>query len=131
MLFKLFAAFAIIPLIEIYFLMKVGSWLGAEATIALVLLSGFAGAWLARQQGTSVLLRIRENMNMGIPPTGQLIDGLLILVAGIVLLTPGFVTDITGMLLLIPPVRAKLKHVLHHKFQQWVMQGNVTIIHHR
>lgn len=131
MLFKLFAAFAIIPLIEIYFLMKVGSWLGAEATIALVLLSGFAGAWLARQQGTSVLLRIRENMNMGIPPTGQLIDGLLILVAGIVLLTPGFVTDITGMLLLIPPVRAKLKHVLHQKFQQWVMQGNVTIIHHR
>ncbi|GAB6175846.1 hypothetical protein JCM16814_07370 [Desulfobaculum senezii] len=128
MLFRLFAAFAVIPLIEIYLLMKVGSFLGAETTIAIVLLTGFAGAWLARQQGTSVLMRIREDMARGVTPTGQLVDALLILVAGIVLLTPGFATDCAGILLLIPPVRAALKNVLRKKFENWIRQGNVTVI---
>ncbi|NJB67624.1 UPF0716 protein FxsA [Desulfobaculum xiamenense] len=129
MLFKLFAAFAVIPLVEIYLLMKVGSWLGAETTIAIVLLTGFVGAWLARQQGTSVLMRIREDMSRGIPPTGQLVDAMLILVAGVMLLTPGFATDIAGMLLLVPPVRAQLKEALRRKLELWARSGSVTIIH--
>jgi len=131
MVFRLFLLFATVPLIEIYLLMKVGSAIGAEATIAIVLLTGFAGAWLARAQGVSVLNRMRTDMARGVPPTGQLIDAALILVAGLVLLTPGFATDMMGILLLIPPVRAKLKVFLGRKLAQMVQNGNVTIIHPR
>lgn len=130
MVFRLFLAFATVPLIEIYLLMKVGSTIGAEATIAIVLLTGFAGAWLARAQGVSVLNRMRMDMNRGVPPTSQLVDAALILVAGVVLLTPGFATDIMGLLLLIPPVRAKLKEILGRKLASMAQNGNVTIIHH-
>ncbi|BBD08681.1 FxsA family protein [Desulfovibrio ferrophilus] len=129
MVFRLFLAFATVPLIEIYLLMKVGSAIGAEATIAIVLLTGFAGAWLARAQGVSVLNRMRADMNRGVPPTGQLVDAALILVAGVVLLTPGFATDIMGLLLLIPPVRAKLKEVLGRKLADMAQNGHVTVIH--
>jgi len=131
MIFRLFLAFALVPVIEIYILVKIGSFIGAEATIALVLLSAFVGAALARQQGLSVMLRIRENMSRGMTPAEELVDALLILVAGIVLLTPGFATDFAGILLLIPPVRARLKTFLRQKFQQWVQSGNVHIIRHR
>ncbi|MBU1001852.1 MAG: FxsA family protein [Proteobacteria bacterium] len=129
MVFRLFLAFATVPLIEIYLLMKVGSAIGAEATIAIVLITGFAGAWLARAQGVSVLNKMRADMNRGIPPTGQLVDAALILVAGVFLLTPGFATDIAGLLLLIPPVRAKLKTVLGRRLSDMARSTNVTIIH--
>lgn len=129
MVFRLFLAFITVPLIEIYLLMKVGSAIGAEATIAIVLLTGFVGAWLARQQGVSVLNRMRADMNRGVPPTGQLIDAALILVAGVVLLTPGFATDLMGILLLIPPVRDKLKQWLARKLSEMAQNGQVTVIH--
>lgn len=131
MLFRLFLAFSLIPLIEIYLLVKAGSFIGAETTIIIVLLSGFAGAWLARQQGMSVMNKVRADMAHGVPPTGQLVDGMLILVAGAVLLTPGFVTDACGIALLIPPVRARIKEFLRRKMEESVRNGNVTIINHR
>lgn len=131
MLFRLFLAFALIPVIEIYILVKVGALIGAEATIVLVLASAFIGAWLARQQGTSVLMRIRENMNRGVAPAGEMVDALLILVAGVVLLTPGFATDAAGILLLVPPVRTRLKLALQQRLAQWVAEGRVTVIRHR
>lgn len=128
MIFRLFAAFALVPVIEIYILVKVGSFIGAEATIALVLLSAFAGAWLARQQGLSVMNRIRESMARGVTPAEELVDAFLILVAGIVLLTPGFATDLAGILLLIPPVRLRVKAVLRRKFDEWARRGTVHIV---
>lgn len=128
MLFKLFVAFALVPVIEIYLLIRLGSYLGAEATIALVLLSALVGATLARRQGLSVMLRIRENMARGVAPAEELVDALLILVAGVLLLTPGFVTDLTGMALLVPPLRNRIKALLRRKFEDWVRSGNVTIV---
>ncbi|WP_461208375.1 FxsA family protein [Desulfocurvus sp. DL9XJH121] len=129
MLLRLFLAFTLIPVLEIYLLIKVGSFIGAEATIAVVLLTGFVGAWLARAQGAGVLARMRENMARGIPPGAEMVDAALILVAGVVLLTPGFATDLAGILLLIPPVRAKLRDLLRRKLEQMARGGTITIIH--
>lgn len=128
MVFRLFLAFSLVPILEIYLLMKVGSLIGAEATIAIVLLTGFAGAWLARTQGAGVLARMRENMARGVPPAGEMVDAALILVAGVVLLTPGFATDLMGILLLIPPVRAAIKEALRRKLEDMARNGQVTVI---
>jgi len=130
MLFKLFLAFTLIPLSELYLLIKVGSQIGAATTIAIVLLTGFVGAYLARLQGLQTMNKVRMNMAQGIPPAGELVDALLIFVAGAVLLTPGFITDAAGILLLVPPVRAQIKVWLRRKFEDAIRHGNVRIINH-
>lgn len=127
MLGKLFLAFTLIPLAELWLLITVGSYIGAWTTIGIVLLTGFAGAWLARLQGMATLARVQANMNQGIMPTEELIDGLLILVAGVVLLTPGFLTDILGLVLLFPPTRGPIKAWLKSKMKTWTAKRTVTI----
>jgi len=125
MLFKLFLAFTLIPVAEIYLIIKLGGFLGAFNTVAIILLTGFLGAALARQQGLQTMLRVRQSLAEGIMPKEELVDALLIFVAGAVLLTPGFLTDITGLLLLFPPTRFQLKVFLRKKFDQWLAQGHV------
>ena len=120
MFLKLFLAFTLIPVIEIYILIEIGSRIGSIFTIILVILTGFIGAYLARIQGMHTMLRVRNSMQQGIMPENELIDALLILIAGIVLLTPGFVTDITGILLLIPKTRHVINRFLKQKFAQWI-----------
>ena len=105
MLLKLLLAFTIIPIIEIYLLIEIGSMFGALTAVALVILTGFLGAFLARMQGLQTLYRIQESLREGRMPSGELLDALLIVIAGIVLLTPGFLTDSAGFLLLIPTTR--------------------------
>jgi UPF0716 protein FxsA len=130
MLLKLFLAFTLIPLAELYLLIKIGSMIGAGTTIVIVLLTGFIGAYLARMQGAHTMNKVRMNMARGVAPAGELVDALLIFAAGVVLLTPGFLTDTAGILLLIPPVRATIKTWLRRKFEDAVRSGNVRIIHH-
>ena len=105
MLLKLFLAFTIIPIIEIYLLIEIGSMFGALTAVTLVILTGFLGAFLARMQGIQTLYRIQESLREGRMPSGELLDALLIVIAGLVLLTPGFLTDSAGFLLLIPTTR--------------------------
>ena len=105
MLLKLFLAFTIIPIIEIYLLIEIGSMFGALTAVTLVILTGFLGAFLARMQGLQTLYRIQESLREGRMPSGELLDALLIVIAGLVLLTPGFLTDSAGFLLLIPTTR--------------------------
>ena len=102
---KLLLAFTIIPIIEIYLLIEIGSIFGALTAIILVILTGFLGAFMARMQGLQTLFRIQESLREGRMPSGELLDGLLIVIAGLVLLTPGFLTDSAGFLLLIPTTR--------------------------
>ena len=130
MLGKLFLLFAIIPVIEIYVLVSVGSVIGSFNTVILVLLSAFVGAWLARQQGMSTMLRLRASMQQGIMPAEEMVDAVLIFVAGAVLLTPGFVTDTLGLLILFPPTRIRFKIWLRGKFDEWMKSPNVHI-HYR
>ena len=103
----LFLLFLVIPVAELYVIFKVGAQLGWLETLALLVLISFVGAWLVRREGLSTLLRIERGLRQGKLPTNSLVDGLLILVAGALMLTPGFLTDIIGLLLLFPPTRAR------------------------
>ena len=117
MLLKLFLAFTIIPIIEIYLLIEIGSMLGALTAVTLVILTGFLGAFLARMQGLQTLYRIQESLREGRMPSGELLDALLIVIAGLVLLTPGFLTDSAGFLLLIPATRNFIKYWLRRQIE--------------
>ena len=117
MLLKLFLAFTIIPIIEICLLIEIGSMFGALTAVTLVILTGFLGAFLARMQGLQKLYRIQESLREGRMPSGELLDALLIVIAGLVLLTPGFLTDSAGFLLLIPATRNSIKYWLRRQIE--------------
>ena len=127
MLFKLLLAFTLIPVVEIYLLIEVGGVIGALNTVALVIATGFAGAYLAHLQGMQTMMQVKISLQEGVMPAEQLLDALLIFVAGIVLLTPGFITDAAGLLLLIPQSRNNFKRFLKYKFDQWIKNQNIQI----
>ena len=129
MLLKLFLAFTIIPIIEIYLLIEIGSMFGALTAVTLVILTGFLGAFLARMQGLQTLYRIQESLREGRMPSGELLDALLIIIAGLVLLTPGFLTDSAGFLLLIPATRNSIKYWLRSQIElRYMSNGPEDII---
>ncbi len=114
---KLIAAFVIIPLIELMVLLRINEWLGPMETIALVVVTGIIGATLAKMQGLLVLQQIQKELSMGQLPAPRMVDGILILVAGALLITPGLLTDAVGFLLLVPAFRAVVRRWLRTKFK--------------
>ncbi len=108
-MFQLALLFFLVPLIELYFLIKIGGIIGPLNTIMLVVITAVGGAYLAKREGLKTLYKIRESMMQGIMPAEELVDASLIFVAGILLLTPGLITDILGLLLLIPVTRKMFK----------------------
>ena len=114
----LFILFLIIPLIEIAILIEIGKVFGAAYTIALVIGTAALGAALFRQQGLSTLAKVQMSMQEGNLPATELIEGLMLLIAGALLLTPGFFTDVFGFLVLIPPLRNKIAQTLLINFLQ-------------
>jgi UPF0716 protein FxsA len=113
---KLFILFAILPIIEIAILVNVGEVIGGWNTVLLVILSAFIGAYLVRQQGFSTLMQAQTKMQAGAMPGQEMAEGLLLVIAGVLLVTPGFVTDILGFVFCLPmtrPIIAKklLKHL--------------------
>jgi len=131
MLLKLFLVFTIIPFLEIYLLIEVGSYIGAFNTLIIVILTAFFGALLARYQGLQTMLRVRESLNRGEMPAEHLLDALLILVAGLVLLTPGFLTDLAGVTILIPTTRFRFKRWLRKRFDAWITQNQGSVAFYR
>ena len=127
MLLKLFLCFTLIPVIELYLLIKVGTVIGGFNTILLVILTGFLGAWLARIEGMNTMMKLKMNINQGLMPAEELIDAVIIFVAGVVLITPGLITDVFGLLLLWPVTRNKFKQFLRKKFDEMQLQGNINI----
>ena len=101
--------------------------MGAFNTVLIVILTAFLGALLARYQGFQTMLRVRESLERGEMPAEELLDALLILLAGIVLLTPGFLTDLAGLMILIPPTRLKFKRWLRRKFDTWTRQKRIDV----
>ncbi len=130
MLFKLFLCFTLIPVIELYFLIKIGAIMGGFNTILLVITTGFVGAWLARMEGMTTMLKLRHNMQQEIMPAEELIDAVIIFVAGVVLLTPGLLTDLAGLLLLWPLTRKKFKTFLKRKFNKMTSNNTIDITHY-
>jgi len=104
----LFVLFILVPIIEITVLMQVGELIGAWPTVAIVIISAWLGAKFVRQQGLTTLQSVQTKMAQGEMPSSEIVTGLMLLVAGVLLVTPGFVTDIFGLSLLIPAVRAAL-----------------------
>jgi len=127
MFLKLFLAFTLIPMIELYLLIKLGAVIGAFNTLLLVILTGATGAYLARLQGLQVMFRVRERLQQGEMPAEDMLDALIIFIAGIVLLTPGLLTDIAGLLLLLPSIRFRFKVWLRHKLDLWMQNPNIRI----
>lgn len=97
--------FLLVPLIEIYLLIEIGSAIGAVATIFLVVFTAVVGAYLLRLQGLATFQRVQKNLSEGVLPAQELIEGLILLIAGALLLTPGFFTDIVGFVFLVPAAR--------------------------
>ena len=100
--------FVAIPAGELYLMIQVGSEIGALSTVILVLATAMVGGALVRMQGFAMAWRVREAMERGETPAEAMLEGPLLLLAGVLLLLPGFVTDVVGFLLLIPPLRQRL-----------------------
>ncbi len=121
--------FIIIPLVELYVIIAVGEEIGAFWTVILVLLTAVIGVSLLRIQGMSTLLRAQRNMAQGAIPAMEMIEGIALAVAGVLLITPGFITDSIGFLLLIPAsrqaiiryivARSTIRTSFHGQSTQW------------
>ena len=118
MFVRLIIVFTLLPLIEIWLLMKIREWTSLPLTVGLVLVTGCVGAILARRQGLRVWRRIQERLSRGQSLTSELLDGMMILMAGAVLITPGVLTDLAGFALLVPAVRSMLKTWAASKFKR-------------
>ena len=112
-----------VPLLELFVIIQVAGGMGTGRTILLLILVSVVGAWMVRRSGLGVLNQIRNRLNLGQLPAAELVDGLLILLAGALMLTPGFITDAVGLLLLFPPTRVLVRSLLMRHFAKKVTVG--------
>lgn len=114
---RLLFLFVTVPVVELFLILQLNEWTQSWATtIAITLFTGFLGAWLAKQQGLSTVLKIQQALGEGRMPATELVDGGMILFAGALLLTPGILTDAFGFSLLIPPCRVVYRRLLKKLF---------------
>lgn len=118
---KLFLLFTVVPLVELLLLVWLWSVTSLLFTLAVILVSGFVGAAMARREGMNVWMQGQREMAMGRFPADSMIDGVIVLVGGILLITPGILTDIVGFSTLVPPIRAVYRGWLKRNFR-----GRVT-----
>ncbi len=109
---RLFLLFLLVPIADLALLVAVGGKLGLAPTLALVVLTAAAGSWLARREGLRAWTQARARLQAGEVPADALIDGVVVLAAGVLLLTPGFLTDVAGLFALLPPSRRWLRRAL-------------------
>ncbi|RFU65980.1 FxsA family protein [Peribacillus glennii] len=117
-----------LPTVEIAVLLFTGRTIGFWPTLALMISTGVIGAYLAKQQGLETLRKAQEQMRYGQVPGSALLDGICVLVGGTLLLTPGFVSDLFGLFLLLPPTRKIIKPLLLKLLRNMIDKGNITII---
>ncbi len=118
--------FTVVPALELVLLIEVGRHIGSINTLLVIVLTGILGASLARYQGFLVLNKIQTNLGKGHLPSEELMDGLMILVGGIVLLTPGFATDALGFMLLIPLTRTAIKKLVRKRMEDMIRKGQIV-----
>jgi len=119
--------FILIPLIELYFLLEISQFIGVFTTVMVIVFTGAAGVSIAKRQGYQVVNNIRSTLNAGKMPTDDLISALLILIGGVTLLTPGFLTDITGFLLILPGSRDLIAALVKKYFLKYVKENKVEV----
>jgi UPF0716 protein FxsA len=130
MLGRLFLLFAIVPIVELYILIKIGSYIGAVNTVVLVILTALLGVMLVRLEGLRTLRQIQLSLSQGQIPAEELLDGVLIFVGGILLLTPGVLTDLFALVLLVPFTRMHFKRWLRRRYDRMAASGHVRL-HYR
>ncbi|OIJ12397.1 membrane protein FxsA [Anaerobacillus alkalilacustris] len=121
----------IIPTLEIAVLVLSGNTIGIPWTLLLVIFTGVLGAWLAKKEGLQTIRLAQLQLQQGQIPSGVLLDGLCILVGGVVLLTPGFITDALGFFLLIPQTRAIARAFFQKIFNSMIKNGSIVFINRR
>ncbi|OEU75338.1 MAG: membrane protein FxsA [Desulfuromonadales bacterium C00003093] len=127
MFIKLLILFTLVPIIELYVLIEAGRQIGVGATVTLIFITGVAGAFLAKSQGLSLINRIQRDLNEGRVPAAEMIDGAMILAGGLLLLTPGFCTDLIGFCLLTPATRNIFKGTLQNWLEKKIQRGEIHI----
>jgi len=123
----LFALIIIVPALEIGLFILSGRTIGVGWTVALIIATGVFGAWLAKKQGSEAIRLAQIQIRNGTMPSDVIIDGICILVGGVLLLTPGFITDITGFILLIPYFRAIVKIWMRKWIERMIRKGSIRI----
>lgn len=126
-LYYLIALFIGLPVVELALLFRVHDFMGWGATILLVLLTGVVGAALVRRQGIAILFNIQREVAAGNLPAPQMIDGVMVLLAGALLVTPGLITDSVGFALLIPFVRERIRAWLRKKLEEKARNGYIQV----
>jgi UPF0716 protein FxsA len=124
---RLILIFIIVPLIEILLLIEIGSRIGTLNTLLVIILTGILGASMMRHQGFTIIRNIQADLSQGRMPTGELINGALVLAGGIVLLTPGFFTDAVGFILLIPATREYIRRKIQILIRRKIESGDIHI----
>ncbi len=124
---RLLLLFIVLPAVELGLLIELGQRIGTLETLALIVVTGIVGASMARSQGLSLLSRVREQISAGEMPADSLLDGLMILIASALLVTPGVLTDAFGFLCLMPAFRALIKRELVRRFMRAVEENRVQM----
>ncbi|HOW13885.1 FxsA family protein [Methanosarcina sp.] len=128
MFLKLFSLFLIIPVVEIYLLVKIGGMIGALNTVLIILITASIGAYLTKSQGFRVLCQIQDATRQGYMPGNELLHGLFVLIGGFALLTPGFLTDTIGFSMLIPQIREIYVRIAKEIIRKKIQQGNFQML---
>jgi UPF0716 protein FxsA len=123
--------FVVIPLVELAVFVQIGQWIGYGEAVLLLLAVSIVGIVIVRHQGIGVYRRVREQLRAGVVPAADLVNGLLVLVAGLLLIVPGFVTAVLGLLLLLPPVRAGVRSVLRRRYYVRAANRVVKVVNTR
>lgn len=132
MMFRiLLVLFIVVPAIELWGLISIGKVIGGWNTVALVILTGAVGAWLAKQQGLQVLRTVQFQLSRGQMPTETLMDGALVLAGGVMLMSPGFISDVIGLLFLIPYTRLIVRHLLKRWLWSMISSGRIQLFFRR
>ena len=124
---KLLLLFILVPAVELALLIEVGRHIGTLATLALIAGTGALGAFLARLQGLGVLRQMQSELAAGRLPASSIVDGVIILLAAVVLITPGILTDAVGFLCLVPAFRRVLKRTLWQRLRRAVQEGRANV----
>ncbi len=125
---RIFILLFIIPVIEIWLLIKVGNVIGPLQTLGALMVFSLIGVWLAKSQGFRIITAIRDELAVGRMPAAHFLDGVLILFGGILLIVPGFLTDFIGLFFLVPATRQLFKRWLRSLLERKLRNGNVVVI---
>jgi UPF0716 protein FxsA len=120
--------FVLVPILELVILIRLGQFVGLWPTVAIVLLAGVVGTALARLEGMRVFVQFQRELLAGRLPGQALLDGISVMIAGVLLITPGFVSDLAGLALLFPPTRRAIQRFVRKRFERGIADGSIHVV---